>query len=162
MSATFHQPKYRLRRQLRTAGGMAVVKALRDADANLESLKDAARLEVVARLAHVDASFKNAGGPVDRAAIAVLYDATNSIVGLASVAGWPMLDQAALSLCSVLDGILQAGQGQAEVVSVHVNAMHLLTKIEGLDDVGAQHVVNGLLQLKQLDRARPGEIELPH
>lgn len=118
-------PEVRLKKLLAEAGGMTADRALKQADAGLESIReDCMRgLDIKIEEASIEAMLG------EEADYAFIYQRSNEIFGEAGALGLKELSEAALSLCSLLgSGPRPAGVSRA--VDVHVAAMRALRRPE--------------------------------
>jgi hypothetical protein len=148
-SATFNFPKNRLNKLLKQSGGKSVAEAVRDASAAVEQLKPPCLETIDESLAVVDQRMKTFVAATDKAGPArQIYEAVNGVIGLAGAVGLAELDQAAYSLCDLLDQMARIGRWDVAAVAVHVQSIHLLRSPATL---GSQASVRAILMgLKQV------------
>jgi hypothetical protein len=145
----FHTPKYRLTKMLAEAGGKTVGDAIREAEARVDSLADDCLLSVDGSLGEIDRAFATLARGYDTAALTALYEASNSLVGIAAAAKLVALDRAAYSLCDLADRMGAAGVFDREALAVHVHALHLFRAHEASSgDFDATSVLIGLRRVR--------------
>lgn len=141
---TFY-PEVRLKKLMREAGGVTVDQALKDAEKNLDAIRDQC-LEAVDRKIEEMASLisSQTAGRFD-----TIYCRANEVFGEAGAFGLIELSAAAHSLCSLLSQSPDNDR-RAKAVKVHVETMRALRHpgIEGNGAARAQ-VLQGLRQLTQ-------------
>lgn len=134
-------------------GGLRVSDAVAAAEANLESVRDAALERLDAILVEMDACAAAAPG-CEAAAVDTLYRLSNEVVGVAGVFGYPHMGEAAYSLCDLLDASRAAEAWRASAVGVHLRTLRLLRQQGGpsADATTCQAILEGLRQVAQQSR----------
>ena len=146
---TYHFPKYRLAGLLRQPGGKFVAEALRDAEAAVVTLRDRCLAYVDDTLAQMTAAQAELVRGSDALALRTIYDASNSLVGVAAAGGLVALDRAAYSLCDMTDRMIQRGTIDTEVIKLHVDALRLFRGMETSPvQVDVRSVLEGLRQVR--------------
>lgn len=154
MSAVrFLFPKVRLAELIRSPGGLSVADALRRAEAGLEEIRPTCLADLAALLDMAEASSARLGETFDDAALADLYAITVRAIGAGRVCGAPGVDEAATSLCDLLDHLRNSGRCDREAVAVHVRAWRLLMNPD-LPPDGAERVLEGLRKVSARYAAR--------
>ena len=144
MSAVrFFVPENRLGKLLRVPGGAAVADAVVAAESGLAQLEGAAREELAAALAAVEACASQRSVQFDAAGVEELYGLAQSAIGLASLCQRPAVDEALRSLCDLLDNFGRSECWDTEAVNVHVQSLRLLMAQAGAPGV-ADVVLQGL------------------
>lgn len=131
-------------------GGLRVSEAVAAAEANLESVRDAALERLDAILAEMDACAAAVPGYA-AATVDALYRLSNEIVGVAGVFGYPHMGEAAYSLCDLLDASRASETWRASAVGVHLRTLRLLRQQGGpaADPLACQAILEGLRQVAQ-------------
>lgn len=134
---------------LRKPGGTTVAQAVEQAETNLEGLQEAGLLQLDSGLAAVEAVFVRYGEAFDRALITEHYALAVKLIGLPSLCGFDALENAAHSLCDLLDRLGATGRWDRDGVQVHIRALRLLRNLPaGTDDV-AEPVLDGLRRVRE-------------
>lgn len=150
MSAVrIHRPKYNLATLLKKPGGMTVMDAVQKAEANLEGLHDAAILELDAALVRSEACFARYGTVHDEALIREHYEAAVRLIGLPNLCGLDALENAAHSLCDLLDRLITTGKWDRDGVEVHIKAHRLLRSLPPEAAAAAEPILDGLRKVRE-------------
>lgn len=150
MSAVrIHRPKYALATMLRKPGGTTVAQAVEQATANLEGLQEAGGAQLDAGLAQMDALFARYGDTFDRDLVAEHYGVAVNLIGLPSLCGLDALENAAHSLCDLLDRLGTTGRWDRDGVQVHIQALRLLRNLPPGTDAVAEPVLDGLRKVRE-------------
>ncbi len=144
-----HRPKYALAGMLRKPGGKTVAEAVEAADANLEGLKEAAWPQLDERLAEVEACFGRYGEAYDEALIDEHYRLAVGLIGLPSLCGLDALENAAHSLCDLLDRLRTTGRWDKDGIKVHIQALRLLRNLAPGEEAIAEPVLEGLRKVRE-------------
>jgi len=144
-----HRPKYALAAMLRKPGGKTVAEAVEAADANLDGLKDAAWPQLDERLARVESGFEGYGEAFDEALITEHYQMAVALIGLPSLCGLDALENAAHSLCDLLDRLRTTGKWDRDGVRVHIQALRLLRSLPPGEEAMAAPVLDGLRKVRE-------------
>ncbi len=137
----FFKPHNPLAKMVQKTGGKEVAKAIEDAAANLESIRDSTVAAVDADIAAVEKLLGGDGRPA-QGDLQKAYRQCNAIAGIAGSCGLNAVGQAAFSLCELLDRLVTSGGWNIEAVTVHLNGMRLLRG--GVGDAAEQTVLDGL------------------
>ena len=151
-TARFSIPKIRLAALLRKPGGRTVADAIQKAEANLESIKQDCRNELLSLVDQADEKFAVLGEGFDEAGLTDLYAVAARGIGNGAFAGAPGVDQALSSLCDLLDHLRTGERLDREAIGVHLRAWRLLL-IENLPPAGADEILSGLQKVSA--RAAP-------
>ncbi len=144
-----HFPANRLASALAGARPASAEQALRRADENLQGMAGVC-LELVERSIRLIEAAANAYPPGhDAGYLASLYRIVVSIVGAATTAGLPALDQAAASLADVLDGMMIRRTWDGAAVDVHIKSMRLL-KDPSMQGENAELLLGQLARVRKL------------
>ncbi|MBA4794214.1 hypothetical protein [Phenylobacterium sp.] len=150
MSAVrIHRPKYALAAMLRKPGGKTVAEAVEAADANLEGLKEAAWPQLDAGLADVEACFARYGEAFDETLIGDHYQKAVGLIGLPSLCGLDALENAAHSLCDLLDRLRTTGKWDRDGIKVHIQALRLLRTLPPGEETAAAPILDGLRRVRE-------------
>jgi len=150
MSAVrIHRPKYALATMLRKPGGKTVAEAVEAADANLEGLKEAAWPKLDEGLAEVEGGFARYGEVFDEALIGEHYQKAVGLIGLPSLCGLDALENAAHSLCDLLDRLRTTGKWDKDGVKVHIQALRLLRSLPPEEEAMAAPILDGLRKVRE-------------
>ncbi|MDP1874270.1 hypothetical protein [Phenylobacterium sp.] len=148
-SVRIHRPKYALAAMLRKPGGTTVAEAVVRAETNLEGLQEAAWLQLDSGLAQMEALFARYGDVFDGDLIAEHYRLAVSLIGLPSLCDLDALENAAHSLCDLLDRLATTGRWDRGGVQVHVQALRLLRSLPAGADAVAEPVLDGLRKVRE-------------
>jgi hypothetical protein len=146
MSVTITYPKLKLAAQLREAGGMAVVDAVKAAKANLEDIREDCLSQLQAAASAAVAAYQRMPASFEAAPLQELYSIAARAVGVGAVCGAPGADAALVSLCDLLDRLSTSGRWDLQAVAVHVQTLQLLASDGGqdLDDDAVSYLLAGL------------------
>lgn len=142
-------PANRLASALSTATPKTVEQCLRQADENLRHISIACRDHIDGSLGLVEATLPAWPAAYDRDYLCALQEMIVRIIGVATTAGLPILDQAAASLTDVIDAMILNERWERPPVVVHVNAMRLLRN-PALDRASASHLLTELAKVRDL------------
>lgn len=134
---------------LRKPGGTTVAEAVVQAETNLEGLQEAGWLQLDSGLAEMDKVFARYGDKFDADLIAEHYGIAVSLIGLPSLCGLNALENAAHSLCDLLDRLATTGRWDRDGVQVHVQALRLLRNLPAGADAVAEPVLDGLRRVRE-------------
>jgi hypothetical protein len=143
----FEFPKLRLATQLQEAGGITVAEAVETANANLEII----RPQVLNALQAAALDAQEAMGKLPREyapePMQGLYAIASRAVGMGSLCGSPGADVALVSLCDLLDRLIDTQRCDLAAIAVHVQTLQLLAfNIGGANDEGVTAKVLAGLQ----------------
>lgn len=133
---------------------MTVGKALRQAQAGLDSIAGDCRAEVDRLLAKLDGVWGEIQSDLTAVGLQQVYGCAGELIGVCSIAGLPALDRVAYSLCDLVDRLPPTDPRLPEAVAVHMRSLHLLRR----DDISrnataSSEVLKGLETLR--DRLAP-------
>ncbi|MDP1618237.1 hypothetical protein [Phenylobacterium sp.] len=148
-SVRIHRPKYALASMLRKPGGLTVADAVEKAEANLDGLQAEAWPQLDAGLAQVEAIFRRYGETFEDALLAEHYEAAVRLIGLPSLCGLDALENAAHSLCDLLDRLRTTGKLDRDGVGVHIQALRLLRNLPAESGDVAEPVLDGLRRVRE-------------
>lgn len=156
----FVTPELRLTKLIEEPGGLAVAQALRNAAANLESIRPTCLAEMTALLERAEALFARMGDAPDAAAVADLYSLAVGAIGGGEVSGTPGVDEALKSLSDLIDALRgesasKPGGFDRAAVAVHLQAWRLLM-IATLGEAARGEVLFGLRTVVARYVARSG------
>ncbi|MBO9708210.1 MAG: chemotaxis protein CheE [Caulobacter sp.] len=146
------RPPNRLSMLVKASGGKRVKEALEAADAALEPLRAPSLAILDAALADIEARFGPAAGAGrEGEGFQDLYALSLRIIDVAGFLPESSVDQAAVSLCALVDHCAEAGAWRWDAVDVHVHALRLLrggalepdqrkAMIEGLNKVSQRRL----------------------
>ena len=146
----FFKPHNPLARMIQAPGGKEVAKALDDASANLDSIRDSTLAAVDADLAAIERLLGGNRPRPEEADLQKAYRQCNAIAGIAGSCGLAAVGQAAFSLCDLLDRQVQTGGWNVEAVTVHLDGMKLLRG--GIGDAAERTVLDGLRKVTDKQR----------
>jgi len=143
---SFH-PEVRLKAVMAQPGGIPVSQAVRQAESNVESIRDHCITAIDVKIAEI----VQAAATFDETKRAYLYERANEIFGEAGALKLEELSQAAHSLCCLLcaDEVKKLDQS----VRVHATALSALRRPELSQDVAARKAV--LAGLRGLSAQKP-------
>ncbi len=127
MTAVMRVPwENRLAKMIREPGGVKLNEAVRQADENLESVRDSCLEALDGYLAEIERLHSEGGASPSEEAKEQIYQLANDIHGVAGVFGLDDLGHAAFSLCELVDRLRAARRWTAASVEVHLAALRLL------------------------------------
>lgn len=147
-------PANRLANSMATARPLSVEQCLRQADENLRQIAMACRDHLDRSLELLESTLENWPESPNIDYLSSLYHMAVRMIGVASTAGLPALDEAAASLSDVLDALQSGHAWERAPVEVHVRAMRLLREPKQLPDGGVQ-LLAGLAKVRQRYKAIP-------
>lgn len=129
MTVRKFRPPNRLASMIKDRGGLLAKDAIAAAEANVETLRESSLASLDEALEAIEARF-GAGVP-GRAAedFETLYTLTLKIVDVAGFAADAGVDEAAVSLCALVDACAEAGAWRWDAVDVHLSALRLLRNL---------------------------------
>ncbi len=139
--------KNRLRELMQQPGGRSVVEALRGAEARLGKIKDQCLDGLDELIARMAAAAAELDGSADPRLVAEIYQASNDVITIAGLVGYPSLDEVAHGLCELIDRFRAEGRWSAPALRVHIEAMQVLRGLSSSDDSGCERVLTGLRQV---------------
>lgn len=134
---------------LRKPGGTTVAEAVQRAETNLEGLQEAGWVQLDDGLAAMDKIFARYGDRFDGDLIAEHYGEAVRLIGLPSLCGLDALENAAHSLCDLLDRLSTTGRWDRDGVQVHIQALRLLRNLPPGADGVAEPVLDGLRKVRE-------------
>jgi hypothetical protein len=144
-AVSIHRPALRLPKLLREPGGLALADALKLAAQYLDAASPGYLKVLAEGLTHVEALAATVSDVYDQPTLTALYNRSCNLIGVASVCGQPLIDDALYSLCDLLEHLRVRQMSDAEAVMVHVRALHLLIQHPGAAGLsGAQAILDGL------------------
>lgn len=150
MSAVrIHRPKYALASLLKKPGGTTVIDAVQKAEANLEGLQEAAWPLLDERLAQSEACFGRYGVAFEEALLREHYQGAVGLIGLPSLCGLDEMEDAAHSLCDLLDRLITTGKWDRDGVEVHIKALRLLRSLPPEAAAAAGPILEGLKRVRE-------------
>ena len=139
-------PKLQLAKQLRTPGGLPVVEAIAQAEANLRSLRSSCHAELLALLEFAEAASARLRADAEDAVMSEIYGAAARGIGAGRVSGAPGVDEALDSLCDLIDRLSSSGRRDREAILVHIHSWRLLMNT-GLPQASQDEVLSGLRKI---------------
>jgi hypothetical protein len=148
MVRKFRAPN-RLSMLVRASGGVMAKDALAAADAALEPLRAESLAVLDAALAEIEARFgKPAAATRGEAAFQDLYTLALRIIDVSGFLPGSCVDQAAISLCALVDNCAEAKSWRWDAIDVHLNALRLLRTTD-LNPEQRRAVIEGLNKVSQ-------------
>ncbi|MGR4864943.1 chemotaxis protein CheE [Caulobacter sp. LARHSG274] len=139
----------RLSALVKAGGGKLAKDALAAADAAMEPLRAPSLAVLDAALAEIDRRFgQSAASARNAEAHATLYALALRIIDVSGFLPGSCVDQAAISLCALVDGCAEAGVWRWDAVDVHIHALRLL-RTSGLTPDQRRAVIQGLNKVSQ-------------
>lgn len=139
----------KLTKALRDAPKRTAKECLEQANENLRQIASACLEQVGVTLDALEAAVRQWRDVRDDASLAEAYLISQRVIGVASIAGKPELDQAAASLCDVIDSMRTLRRYKYEPVDVHVAAMRLLYDPAG-QEIDPALIVTDLHQVRDI------------
>jgi hypothetical protein len=141
MSVVITKTTNRLEKMIKKpGGGITVGRALSNAQANLETIREDCGREIDSLLVRMSETFA-AGKGLDDAQ--TLYSLSNLVVGFAGSMNMAELSQAAYSLCETLDRMITGKRWSDAPVQVHLAAMSRLRQVDGNQEI-CKAIIDGL------------------
>ena len=149
MSVRKFRAPNRLSMLVRANGGVMAKDALAAADAALEPLRAESLGVLDAALAEIEGQFgKTAAATRASAAYQDLYTLALRIIDVSGFLPGSCVDQAAISLCALVDNCAEAGGWRWDAIDVHINALRLLRTAD-LSPEQRRAVIDGLNKVSQ-------------
>jgi hypothetical protein len=146
MAAIFTTWKNPLEAMIRAPGGVRVADALRQADANLELIREPCLADIDQQLDGMDRLTAEGGeAPGDEIKLAI-YRHGNDIHAIAGVFGLAEMSAAAFCLCELVDRLRSRSGWSKPAVEVHLSSLRLLRHPS---DDNRISVVEGLKRLTE-------------
>lgn len=129
MTVRKFRPPNRLASMIKDRGGILAKDALAAAEANVEALRESSLAALDAALEAIEARF-GPGAP-DRGSeeFETLYTMTLKVVDVSGFAADAGVDEAAVSLCALVDACAEAQAWRWDAVDVHLSALRLLRNV---------------------------------
>jgi hypothetical protein len=141
-------PTNRLAIALKAAAPRSVQSCLNEAASNLKAIAGECMAHVEQQVALLERLNREWPEAVGEDFAKRLYETAARIIGTADVAGLPKLDQAARSLCDVIDGLWTRNAWEREPVAVHIDAMRLMAMMKK-SGPEADAILAGLLGVRR-------------
>ena len=139
----------RLSMLIKASGGVMAKDALEAADAALEPLRAPSLAILDAAIAEIDSRFgKTAAATRGGETFQDLYALALKIIDVSGFLPGSCVDQAAISLCALVDHCSEAGAWRWDAIDVHVNALRLLRSADLTPDQ-RRAVIDGLNKVSQ-------------
>ena len=133
-------------------GGITMNEAVAAAEQRLDGLRERGLSEMAATMDRMRMTASGVRPGADDRQGRELYTLSNSLVGVAGVFGKDGVGEIALSLCTLIERLLLAGQWDAAAVRLHLDSMRLLAETS----VSVQEMATIGQALRQVvDRLRP-------
>jgi hypothetical protein len=122
---------------------------LKRADKNVRGIAQDCLMDIDRTLEFLERELDAWTRTADTAHLHALLDLSARLIGAPTAAGLPDLDRVAASLCDLLDGFLSSGAFAREPVQVHLHAMRLLRRPEGIG-VDVADLLAGLTKIRAM------------
>jgi hypothetical protein len=129
MTVRKFRPPNRLASMIKDRGGILAKDAVAAAEANIEGLRESSLAALDAALETIEARFGPAAPGRADEDFETLYTLTLKVVDVAGFAADAGVDEAAVSLCALVDGCAEAGAWRWDAVDVHLSALRLLRNV---------------------------------
>jgi hypothetical protein len=154
MTVITRRPENRLAKTIWAPGGKTIEKALEDAAANLNEVREERLAVLRAKLAQIQTLGRQGETHAKLGDIRALYALASDVNDIAGVFGMSELGQAAYSLCELLDNLASRKVWNWPAVQVHLNGLLLLADPANAPPEARKAVVDGLRQVCQRIGAR--------
>jgi len=144
MAAIFTTWKNPLGAMIKAPGGVRVGDALRQADANLDLIRDPCLADVDEQLDTLDRLSAEGGAAPDDDIKLDIYRRSNDIHAIAGVFGLADMSTAAFCLCELVDRLRTKAAWSKPAIDVHLSSLRLLRQPS---DENRSGVVEGLKRL---------------
>jgi hypothetical protein len=143
---TFIQPKLRIAKQLQEAGGITIAEALEEAHDNLEAMRPRALTELQMAAQNARDCFQRFPTAYAVEPLQELYSISARAVGVGVICGAPGADQALISLCRLIDTLMERRLWDLQSVAVHVQTLQLMSMgvRNRLDAAALDQILSGL------------------
>ncbi|MBI1686906.1 chemotaxis protein CheE [Caulobacter hibisci] len=129
MTVRKFRPPNRLAAMIKDRGGILAKDAIAAAEANVETLRDSSLAALDEALEGIEARFGATAPGRAGEDFETLYTMTLKIIDVAGFAADAGVDEAAVSLCALVDGCADAGVWRWDAVDVHLSALRLLRNV---------------------------------
>lgn len=156
MSVRKFRPRLRLSAMIREPGGILARDAVARADAALEAMRDdcVSAIDVIlAQLSERQAQ----GRPLDDEA----FDQASALIDASAAARELLIEEAARSLCRLLDVFREAGREDRAAVDVHLQALVFLRAAGDIGEDERRAMVRGLARVVEREALKLG-VDLAH
>ncbi|MDB5454489.1 MAG: chemotaxis protein CheE [Caulobacter sp.] len=120
------RPPNRLKAMIKVRGGLLAKDAVAAAETGVETLRDPCLAALDEALVEIERRFLPEVAGREAETFEALYDLVSKILDVAGFAADASVDQAAISLCALVDNCAEAEAWRWEAVDVHINALRLL------------------------------------
>jgi hypothetical protein len=149
MTVITRRPENRLSKTIWAPGGKTMEKALEDANASLDEVREERLDALRVKLMEIQALGRRCEKNAKLGDIRSLYALASDVNDIAGVFGMPELGQAAFSLCELLDNLGARKVWNWAAVQVHLNGLLLLADPANCPPEARKAVVEGLRQVCQ-------------
>lgn len=153
-----HFPRNRLAAVISNTSPRVIRECIEQAESNLKLIAGDCAAHIETSLCRLEHNLSGWPTHPDAEYLASLYEPCLSMIGSATVAGLPDLDQAAKSLCDVLDGFWATSTWERDPVQVHIASMRLLQQPAALGAAATQ-VLEGLQKVRS--KYKPRQAAMP-
>ncbi|PXA91291.1 chemotaxis protein CheE [Caulobacter sp. D4A] len=129
MTVRKFRPPNRLAAMIKDRGGILAKDAVAAAEANVETLRDSSLAALDEALEAIEARFGPTAAGRAGEDFETLYTLTLKIIDVAGFAADAGVDEAAVSLCALVDNCAEAGAWRWDAVDVHLSALRLLRNV---------------------------------
>ena len=139
------RPPNRLKTMIRAKGGLLAKDAVAAAETGVETLRDPSLASLDEALGEIERRFLPEVAGREAESFETLYNLTLKILDVAGFVSDAGVDQAAASLCTLVDNCAEAQAWRWEEVDVHINALRLLRNHgASLPEEHRQSMIDGL------------------
>jgi hypothetical protein len=149
MTVITRRPENRLSKTIWAPGGKTMEKALEDANASLDEVREERLNTLREKLTEIQALGRRCEKNAKLGDIRSLYALASDVTDIAGVFGMPELGQASFSLCELLDNLGARKVWNWAAVQVHLNGLLLLADPANVPPEARKAVVEGLRQVCQ-------------
>jgi len=143
------RPQNRIRALAFAGSGLLAKDAIASAQAGLETLRGAATETVLATIAEMERRFGSRVADRDGAEPMGLYGLAATIIDASSCLPEACLDEAAKSLCDLVDQCAEAGAWNWPAVDVHIATLQLLSSQTSLSRDERKKIISGLAAVNE-------------
>jgi hypothetical protein len=155
MTVRKFRPPNRLAAMIKERGGVLAKDAIAAAEAGVESLRESSLANLDATIAEMERRYGKGAPDRQGESFEGLYVLSSRIIDVGVFVADVGIDKAAVSLCGLVDGCVEAGAWRWDAVDVHLNALRLLRSVGAV--LPAEQREAMLQGLYQVSHQRPDE-----
>jgi len=126
MTVRKFRPPNRLTNMIKERGGILAKDAIVAAEAGVETLREASLAALDETIGEIERRFGKGAENRESESFEALYLLSSRIIDVGQFVSDSGVDKAAVSLCTLADGLAEAGVWRWDAIDVHLNALRLL------------------------------------